>query len=260
MSAGRQLALFSLVPLLVPLAAGCRGPDLVTPDLRLQAAHIEELHAEIRHGEFAAKAADPNDDAARTTAYRDGSAASVVRRLVLAPATGGLDADGREGDEALRIALEPRDRRNRPVRAEGSLQIDVHQIGVTGMKVLLCSYDVPAEQLAGAWRADWSGSRYTLTFPWKAAPTTEQLRVTARLTLADGTRHETEREIRVRPGPSEWRPHVEPETDRGLEAGHAGGVVRASAYQGTPPPVTWEPTPLSGAVRLRRPIPLTGGL
>jgi hypothetical protein len=236
-------------------AAGCRGADLVLPDFRLRDNNLTALREEIWNGEFGARSSDraAGKDPLRVAAYREGPAPAPVRRLVLAPATGGLDADGQEGDEALRLVLEPRDDSDRPVPVAARLLVEAHQLGVTGTRLALGSWEIAPEELAPTWRADWSGAGYVLTLPWKTFPTTEQLRVSARLTLADGTRHEAVREIRVCLRPSSWMPTLPEET------GHPAGVEQAgghTARSGVEPAVRWEPTPLENAINLGRPVPL----
>ncbi len=248
----RILRSFRMLPLALSLAAGCRSGDPVLPDFRLRESNLTALREEIWNGEFGARSNDraPGADRLRVAAYREGPAPAPVRRLVLATSTGGLDADGQEGDEALRLVLEPRDDSDRAVPVAASLRVEVHQLGVTGTRLPLCSWDIAPEELAPTWRADWTGSGYALTLPWKSFPTSEQLRILARLTLADGSRHEAAREIRVRLRPVAWKPALSQEAE-GEPAAH---TVRS----GVEPAVRWEPTPLENAVTLGRPVPLPG--
>ncbi|MCI0462743.1 MAG: hypothetical protein L0Z62_37820 [Gemmataceae bacterium] len=247
-----------LLSVTLSLVAGCRGADLVLPDFRLRDNNLTALREEIWSGEFGARSNDRarGEDPLRVAAYRERPAPAPVQRLVLTPATSGHDADGQEGDEALRLVLEPLDDSDRPVPVAASLLVEAHQLGVTGARLALCSWEIAPEDLARAWRADWAGSGYTLTLPWKSFPTTEQLRVSARLTLADGSRHEAIREIRVRLCPSTWKPVLPLETDHPAGAGQEGRPGEHTARSGVEPAVRWEPTPLENAVNLGRPVPL----
>ncbi len=166
--------------------------------------------------------------------------AAAVKRLTLGPRTSGHDSDEQPGDEALQVALEPRDATDQIVPIHGNLRITALQISADGSKSILCSWDVPAEQLRDEWRSARTGSGYFLVLPWKAWPKHERLRVVAQLTLNGPRTLEVDRDICVQlalpqPAPAPQPPAVQP-------VGH-----------------TWQAQPLAEAVRLLRPQPLREG-
>jgi hypothetical protein len=233
-------------------SAGCRGADIL-PDLRFRESHFRALSADLWENDFGqltrARQDAPPDAVARV-------APSSLRRLVLASSTGGWDADGRAGDAALQVVLEPRDEDERPVKADGALRLAAFQVAPTGERTPLGEWDVPAEQLAEAWRPSWTGASYTLILPWQAAPNAADVEVVAWLTLADGSRYEARRQVRVRPAAAPpdgvttaaWRPGAADAPAAPPPRAGDAGVHRTD--------LRWEPASLTGAVRLRRPEPL----
>ncbi len=261
------LFLVSLSPcLLVCLAAGCRGPDLVAPDFRARENYVESLREELRQGDFGTLTHNRREDepeGGRTAAYTHGEAPSKPRRLVLAPATRNFGQDARNGDTGLRVLLEAYDANDRSVQVGGSLQITAYQLTTAGQKTPLDSWDVSAAQLSEGWRADWSSAGYAWTLPWKTLPTDEQVRVEARLTLADGTRYEMGRDMTIRVAAGSRQSPVpiwEPNRPTGLAAAEIRRVSnQAPSGNGMEAAVRWEPTSLDGAIKLRRPMPLVAG-
>src|SRR5438270_813316 len=62
---------------------------------------------------------------------------------------------------------------------------------------VLCVWNVPQDELRGQWQAD---TGYVLRLPWQAWPLHEQVRIVARMTVAEGKTVEVDREMRVHPG------------------------------------------------------------
>lgn len=241
------------------LLAGCRGPDLL-PDLRLRESHFRALRDDLWQNDFGQLTSNRQGDRrgdANAAAPAQAAPSPSLRHLSLASTTGGYDADGQDGDESLRVVLEPRDENERPLQVPGTLRVAVFQAGPAGEKVPLGDWEVSAEQLAQAWQTSWTGAGYKLILPWKTAPTAEEVQVVARLTLADGIRHEAARDVRVRPmpvarnsvAPAAWEPARGERTARSSPQDGTDTGVRQTA-------VRWEPASLEGAVRLRRPEPL----
>jgi hypothetical protein len=248
------------------LLAGCRGPDLVTPDFRARANYVESLREELWHGDFGTltrnlRADEP--EGGRTAAYAEGEAPPKPRRLVLAPAYHTLKPAPNSGETGLHILLEAFDASNRSIQVGGSLQITAYQVTPAGQKTPLDSWDISPAQLSEGWRADWSSPGYALTLPWKTLPTDEHVRLEGRLVLPDGTRYELGREMTVQVAAGSRQSPVpvwEPNRPTGSGATEIQRVSnQATATNGTERAVRWEPASLDGAIKLRRPVPLAAG-
>ncbi len=248
-----------LVTLSFCLLAGCHGPDLVAPDFRARTNYVENMREELRQGDFGTLTRNRREDEqdnGRTAAYAQGEGPSKPRRLVLAPAKRGVGSEEPNSDTGLHVLLEAYDAGNRSIQVNGSLQITAYQLTPAGQKTPLASWDVSPTQLSEGWRADWSSAGYALTLPWTTLPTDEQVRVEARLVLADGTRYEMGRDVAVRVAAAS-RPSPVPVWEPTHIAGSRTGDIQRISNQ--TPAVRWEPAPLDGAINLRRPVPLLAG-
>jgi hypothetical protein len=268
----RLLSAFCLLPSTFCLLAGCRGPDLVSPDFRARAKYVESLREELRQGDFGTltrNRREDEQDGFRIAAYAQGEAPPRPRRLLLAPATPAFGADAHSSDASLRVLLEARNAEDRSIQLDGSLQVTAYEITPAGQKTLLETWDVSPAQLSAGWRADWSSAGYALSLPWKTVPAGEQVRVEARLVVADGTRCETGRDLTVRKAATSRQPAVpvwEPTRSSGktyAASGTEGSEIRHVSHQAAgkemEPTVRWEPTSLDGAIQLQRPVPLAPG-
>ncbi|HEX5271750.1 MAG TPA: hypothetical protein VFW33_14730, partial [Gemmataceae bacterium] len=196
---------------LILCLAGCRNNcDLVEAELRTREMQLADLRAErdnlVAHnhalqGEISAlRGGSPvkvSPDAAPMT--------YAVRTFVLGRQTGGLDEDGKPGDEALQVLAEPRDADGHPVKAPGTLSVRAAEVTAEGLKKPLCSWEVSADDLRRSWKNGLFSTGYSLVLPWKEWPTTEKLRVVARLTLPDGREFEDEKDVTVRVVPAAHR-------------------------------------------------------
>ncbi len=273
----RLRSCFVLCPLcFVLLCAGCRSNcDLVEAELRTRemqlldlrnerdhlAAHNEALQREIAALRGGAPVKLSPEEAARTY---------PLRSLVLGRQTGGLDEDGKPGDEALEVFVEPRDADGHTVKAPGNLVIHAAEITPEGVKRPLCSWQVPPDTLRRSWRNGLLSTGYSLILPWKAWPTTEKVRVVAQLTMSDGRMFEAEKDVTVRLVPAASRkPLPEGPGDgdgpalpppRKLEGAAEPWWRTPPAKAGGPEPAAlWQqdnPAPMINAIEFRAPVPL----
>jgi hypothetical protein len=239
---------FCLVPFACCLAlAGCRGPDLVTPDLRFRTNHLHELSEELWRGDFGALARDAvREEGTHTVAY---SAGGQLRRLVLVP-----PADGGEGGGPLTLTLEPRDLADRPVPVSGSVSLWVYQVDTDGRKTPLGACELSPEQLSQSWQAGWARAGYTLTLPWKTPASARHLSVVARLKLLDGTCRNARSDVALRRPEPAWEPAAGVKEHRAGHRAEGSEVRQVQAVTDTTG--RWQPASLEGAVRIRRPVPL----
>ena len=81
----------------------------------------------------------------------------------------------------------------------GRLQVAASEVTPQGLKNPIGNWDVPPERLRPTWRNGVFTTGYFVTLPWQTFPTTERVRVVARLTTTDGRAFEADRDVSVRP-------------------------------------------------------------
>lgn len=194
-----------LTGLLLTLAAGCRNCDLVEAELRTRQRELLDLHAEFLRVEAENHALHRELRGLRTAnpsltpTVEEASQTTPVRQIVLNRQTGGYDDDGCPGDEALMVAVEPRDADGHALKAPGMLYVEAVEINRAGLKSVLSTWELSEAELRRTWRSSLLSNGYHVKLPWKNWPTADRLRVVARLTLPDGRAFEADREVRVRP-------------------------------------------------------------
>jgi hypothetical protein len=275
----RRLGLFLGLALLGTVN-GCRNCDLVEAELRTlerdlsqirdelfrSEAHNDALHRELR---ALRQGGDKTTPEAAAQKYS-------LRQLVLGRGTGGTDDDGVPGDDGLQVVIEPRDGDGHAIKAGGVLYVEAVEITPEGLKAPLSTWELSPDQLRRTWRSGLLSSGYHVALPWKAWPSSEKVRVVARLTLDDGRAFEADRDVTIRltpaakrkalpapsappPGPELELPlplprKVEPEKPTATQARWwdpaPSQVASADAWQAKKAP------PLNEAIQLLRPVPL----
>ena len=71
-----------------------------------------------------------------------------LRSLALGRQTGGLDEDGRPGDEALQVLVEPRDADGHTLKVPGTLVIRTLEITPEGIKKPLSAWEISGDPFA----------------------------------------------------------------------------------------------------------------
>ena len=249
MQAGRRTSLI-VVLLGSLLLAGCKSRELVENELRARDIQYREAMEELGRTEAQNQALQRELEAVRRGANLPPETAAQmfgVKRIALGRMTGGYDNDGVAGDEALQVILEPRDGADHSIKAPGKAVITVLEIHPQGVKTPIGEWVIGPEQLRQSWKQGLLNTGYTLILPWKAFPQTENVRVIARLILADERVFETDKDVRVR---------VTPGRGMRLPSDHGPELVPAlrQPYPNTPVGV-WAPPPVDDAIRLGRPIP-----
>ena len=188
--------------LLLP-AAGCRSGDLVEAELRTKDKELRQLKGELQRTELYNEALQHELQSLRPAAVAPfspelASQTYTLKEIVLGRQTGGYDEDGLAGDSALQVVVEPRDPDGHAIKAPGALSIEVLQINGEGLKTPLSSWQISPEQLRRSWRSGLLSTGYHLVLPWKIRPAYPKLRVTVRLSLADGRVFEADKDVTIR--------------------------------------------------------------
>jgi len=180
------------------LSAGCQGPltrgerveMLMTRSARLE----EELLATRQRlaelegsGRPAAEAAKTVEDPFRAVALRFGKF------------TGGLNADGRPGDQRLKVVLEPLDAEGDVVKRAGSLELETLEL-VGDKPRPFAEWKWARHQFAKTWLSGLGLYAYVLKLDWPGGkpPASDRVLLRARFTTLEGEVLEAEREITLR--------------------------------------------------------------
>lgn len=183
---------------------GCRSQcDLVEAELRTKERQLRELKEEACRTELFNEALQNELRAIRPQAHsaispEQASQSYTLKEIALGRTTGGRDDDGLPGDEALQVLIEPRDPDGHAIKAPASVRVEAAQISQEGLKTPLCYWDVSAAQLRRTWRSGLFANGYDLVLPWKAWPTSTKVRVTVRMTIADGRVFEADKDVTIR--------------------------------------------------------------
>jgi hypothetical protein len=92
-----------------------------------------------------------------------------VARIELGDYTSGVNLDERPGDDGVRVYLRPIDQTGSPLKAAGSIRIQLFDLAAPPAENLLGEYEWTVEDAAGHW-SSFVLHHYTLTCPWKHAP------------------------------------------------------------------------------------------
>lgn len=180
-------------------------PSAAAPRPRTKA--IPAAAAVETAAEPAAKpAAKPAADAS-TVATRPTSNDPVERIVLNLALSGGLNADGKPGDEGLSLLIEPQDAQGRSVERAAPITVVVLDRQVSGDAARVARWDFSAEQVAKKFRHTSVGSGVYLELPWPVAPPAHsELHAFVRYVPADGRLLEAEMPLTIElPGqPKQW--------------------------------------------------------
>jgi hypothetical protein len=186
-------------------AGGCRTCDLVEAELRTKERLLREARDELCKAELFNEALVNELRCIRPQSHapispEQASQIYTLKEITLGRTTGGHDSDGIAGDEALHVLLEPRDPDGHAVKAPGAVRVEAAQVSPEGIKAPLCFWDVSPVELRRSWRSGLFSNGYDLILPWKVMPTSDKVRVTVRLSAADGRVFEADKDVAIRLG------------------------------------------------------------
>jgi len=195
-----------LVPVSCLLTTGCKPNkryDLIEAELRTRNRELLETRAALEQSRTLNRAFEQHQQLVPQPVPPAAAAvpagAICVRDIQLARGTGGIDEDCAPGDEALMVVVVPRDEDGSAVKVPGRLQVAASEVTPQGLKNPIGNWDVPPERLRPTWRNGVFTTGYFVTLPWQTFPTTERVRVVARLTTTDGRAFEADRDVTVHP-------------------------------------------------------------
>lgn len=189
-------------------AAGCRGLgkpdtryDLLTAELRTRTRELEEARAELQQlrllNQVYQRQGQPG--VCVSPAYRADAPVLPLRNVALGAGTGGVDEDGRPGDESLMVVVVPRDNDGAAIKVPARLAVTACEISPAGIKTPIGQWDVSPDQLRRTWRGGLFSTGYFVPLQWDKAPTTDRLRVSVRFVTLDNKEYEADKDVTVRP-------------------------------------------------------------
>ena len=181
------------------LAAGCAGQPLSRGEkvemLMARSARLEEELLATRQrlaevegtGRPAPEAAKTVEDPFRAVALRFGKF------------TGGLAADGRPGDQRLKVVLEPLDAEGDVVKRAGSLDLEAVEPAPGGPRTL-AEWKWTRQEFAKTWLSGLGLYAYVLKLDWPGGkpPASNRVLLRARFTTLSGEVLSAEQEITLR--------------------------------------------------------------
>ncbi len=168
------------------------GPALDGPSLERTPGEVSSRPRGVTMASRAA-AAEPF-----TPSGNSRQVASIVLNHAL---TGGINSDGRSGDQGLLVVVEPRDRAGRSIDAPAEMSIvalDPALRDEDGMATCVARWDFSAAETAAMFRRTGAAREIHLTTAWPGEPPVHsKLRLFVRYVTADGRKLEANQAIEV---------------------------------------------------------------
>jgi len=186
------------------LACGCRSrSDLVEAELRTKESHLREARDELQREQayncaLQRELVTLRGNPMAKISPEEASQTYTLKSITLGRQTGGFNDDNVPGDEALQVAVEPRDGDGHTIKAPGTLIVAALEITPEGLKRPLCSWQISPGALRKTWKAGLFSTGYVVVLPWKAYPTQEKMRVVAQFVLADGRSFEADKDVTIK--------------------------------------------------------------
>jgi hypothetical protein len=271
----QQLAVWAGVASLF-LACGCRSRcDLVEAELRTKENHLRESREELvreqaYNGALQRELVTLRGNPMVKLSPEEASQTFTLKSIALGRQTGGFNDDNHPGDEALQVAVEPRDGDGHAIKAPGTLIVAALEVTPEGLKKPLCSWQIPPGALRKTWKSGLFSTGYVVVLPWKAYPTQEKMRVVAQFVLADGRSFEADKDVTIKLIPPANRKPLPPEMPSAPDGAYpeielppprnsSGPTLEGAKPREVESPKDWPNTPASALIRavsLKPPAPL----
>ena len=101
-----------------------------------------------------------------------------VERIRLGRYTGGVDLDGKPGDDGVKVYLQPIDQHGSIIKAAVTVKVQLFDLARTGEN-LIFEQTWPAETIHKNWSAGLLGDHFAFECRWKTRPAHDQITVRA---------------------------------------------------------------------------------
>jgi hypothetical protein len=168
-------------------ASGCNGAAQVgdlSGELRQARADLEACRK--RQADLSAALSEKEEVVSRLRGLGEKRLEKLhhVARIELGRYTGGVDMDGRFGDDAVKVYLHPVDRDGSTIKAAGEATVQLYDLAAPAGEQLLGEYKWPAEELSRQWSSGLFTYHYSFVCPWRSGPP-EHADVTVRVAFVD---------------------------------------------------------------------------
>lgn len=93
-----------------------------------------------------------------------------VEKIELGRYTGGLDTDGKSGDDAVKVYLRPVDREGHTIKAAGDVKIRLFDLAADPRQSLIGEYTWNVDRVAKQWSGSFMTYHFSFVCPWKKVP------------------------------------------------------------------------------------------
>ena len=92
-----------------------------------------------------------------------------VQWITLGRYTGGVDLDGKPGDDGIKVYLHPADQDGSIIKAAGKVRIQLFDLAAEPKDNLIAQYEWPPEKLSKQWASGFMAYHFSFECPWKSA-------------------------------------------------------------------------------------------
>jgi len=227
------------VVLLSLLFCGCKNLgkpdnryDLLEAELRTRERELQEARAERDHLRLLTNTYERQVPAVPTFRPDSGVPTLPLREIALGTGSGGVDEDRRPGDEALQVVIVPKDDDGTVIKLPGRATVQAFEVSREGLKTCIGQWNVSPEQMKKTWKSGFLSSGYFIPLQWDKLPTTDRVRLVVRFSSLDGREYEADKDVSVRPLPSNGLIPVIPPPGVPEELPLPPGAAPAAALRG----------------------------
>ncbi len=157
---------------LVGLAVvGCQ-PQQEAAQKQLVKAKEEILRLETSNNSLQKAAVEQQEQIQRLQQLGAGRLEKIfhVQRIELGRYTGGVDLDGKPGDDAIKVYLRPIDRDGSTLKASGDVTIELYDLEANPKENLIGKYQWSVDEISKQWSGGFITYQYSFQCPWKSGP------------------------------------------------------------------------------------------
>jgi hypothetical protein len=107
---------------------------------------------------------------AQAAAPRDVEKLYYPVEIRLVRRTGGVNTDGKPGDDAVNVYIQPIDRNGDIVKAAGEIDVQLYDLAEPDDRQLVGEMHVPLDEAGKAWYGQLMTQHFTVVCPWKNGP------------------------------------------------------------------------------------------
>lgn len=123
----------------------------------------------------------------------------LVQRVEIGRRSSGVSTDDQEGDDALRVYVEPIDQFGHVIKAAGAITVRLFDLAAPP-DTLIGECVLTPKEAGSLWTGSFTGSYFMLTCPWNRPPTVDEITVRVEFTdYATGKTFTAQRVVKAQP-------------------------------------------------------------